>query len=230
MKPGGRGTLYVVATPIGNLGDITHRALKVLGSCDLIISEDTRTTRLLLGEYAVKTPVSSYYSPRERFLAGKYIEKLNEGADVALVSERGTPCISDPGFEIVRRAHEEGITVVPVPGPSALPAALSASGLSCKEVFFSGFLPRKKGARRRFLEKHLNQGYTLVFYDSKYRIVETMSFVAEITPGLTVCLCREMTKKFEELIRGSSLEVYEKIRQRTSVKGEFTVVCSPSET
>lgn len=223
-----RGSLFVVATPIGNLEDITLRALDTLRKCPLVICEDTRKTARLFSRHGISASAAPYYSPREKLLAGRYISRLESGDDIALVSESGTPCVSDPGYEIVRRAHEAGIRVVPVPGPSALASSLSVSGIPCREVFFAGFLPRKKTARRRYLEKHLGQGYTVVFYDSKYRIRDTVGFISEIAPGLEICLCREITKKFEELIRGAAASVSGKLGE-TSIKGEFTVVCSPSE-
>jgi 16S rRNA (cytidine1402-2'-O)-methyltransferase len=219
------GCLYVVATPIGNLGDITLRALEILKSVDFVISEDTRTARKLFSKYNIEQRVFSYYSPRERSQAKKYLDMIEQGSDAALISESGTPCISDPGFEIIRGAHERSVRVVPVPGPSAFTAALSSSGIQAKEIFFAGFIPRKKGQRRKYLQSHLEKGYTFVFYESKYRIIDTLNFIGEIAPDLTICAGREITKRFEEFVRGKPEEVRKKIP--ANVKGEFTVICSP---
>jgi 16S rRNA (cytidine1402-2'-O)-methyltransferase len=224
-----KGKLYIVATPIGNLSDITLRALDILKSVDFIISEDTRTAGILLKKYEIEKKVYSYYSPKEVQLATKYLRYLAEGKDIALISENGTPCISDPGFEIVRRSYENNIQVIPIPGPSALTAALSACGIYSREVFFAGFIPRKKGARKKYIQKHLEREYTFVFYESKYRIKDTLRFIRELKPGVNVCLAREITKKFEEFIRGEIEEVEEKVSQAASIKGEIVVICSPEK-
>lgn len=221
-----KGSLYLVATPMGNMQDITIRAIETLSECDLIISEDTRTTGRLLKKYGILTPMQPYYSPKEKTLSERYIRKILDGANIALVSENGTPCISDPGYLIVKRAFEEEVKVRPVPGPSALSAALSVCGLPLGEIFFAGFLPRKKGKRKSYLEAHLKGEYTFVFYESKYRLLDTLNFITEINPETRVAVMRELTKKFEEIIRGSAREVMERISSRPGIKGEFTVVCS----
>ncbi len=217
----------MVATPLGNLSDITLRALDVIRSVDLLICEDTRTTQKILNRYNFSVKTASYYAPRENQLAGRYIEKLKSGKTIALVSESGTPCISDPGYEIVKRAHEEGIRVSPIPGPSALSAALSISGIKADNVFFSGFIPRKKGKRKRFLDEHVGKEYTFVFFDSKYRIKETLNFIKENNPKTLIFVGRELTKKFEETIRGTAEEVCATISSVQKLKGEFVIVCSP---
>ncbi|MBN2407671.1 MAG: 16S rRNA (cytidine(1402)-2'-O)-methyltransferase [Elusimicrobia bacterium] len=221
-----KGKLYVVATPIGNLGDITLRAIEVLKTVSLIICEDTRTTRKLLNHYGIRRRVCSYYSPRETVQAIKYLDMLNEGRDIAVISESGTPCISDPGLEIVKGAYERGITVIPVPGPSAFVTALSASGISAREVFFSGFIPRKKEERKKYLAKHLGKDYTFVFYDSKYRIKDTIGYIKDISPDVNICIGRELTKKFEECIRGTAGEIETKVSGNDNIKGEFVVICA----
>ena len=223
------GSLYVVATPIGNMRDITLRAIGILGQVGLIISEDTRTTAGLLSKYGILAPMESYYSPKEKSLAEKYIKRLLEGTDIALLSENGTPCVSDPGFILISRAYEEGIKVVPIPGPSALTSALAICGFPIDEVFFAGFLPRKKGARKKYIENHINSGYAFVFYESKYRINDSLKYIADFAPDLPIALMREMTKKFEEVIRGPAREVCEIVNSRPGIKGEFTIVCSPSD-
>jgi len=228
MKEKNKGALYIVATPIGNMGDITVRALEVLRNVDLVICEDTRTTRKILNSYGISARTSPYYSPQEKQLSGKYLNMLARGKTLALVSESGTPLISDPGYFIVKAARERKIPVIPVPGPSAFVAALSVSGIPADEVFFSGFLPKKKGKRKKFIEEHINKSYTFVFYESKYRIMDTIGFIKESAPGLMIFIAREITKKFEEFLRGTADEVYSVLSERENIKGEFVVVCSPS--
>lgn len=221
-----KGNLYIVASPIGNLEDITLRAIKILKAVHLIICEDTRTTRKLLNKYGINKKIYSYYSPKESRQAVKYLNMIGEGKDLALISESGTPCISDPGRKIISIAYDSNIKVIPIPGPSAFVAAISASGIPAEEVFFAGFIPRKKGERKKYLENHLNKDYTFVFYDSKYRIRDTLKFIAEISPEISICIGRELTKKFEEFIRGSAIKVEKIISARENLKGEFVVVCS----
>jgi len=223
-----KGELYIVATPIGNIEDITLRALKILKRVDLIISEDTRTARKLLNHFEIKNRTASYYSPKEIYKADYYLDQIMQGKKLALISESGTPCISDPGIEIVRRAYERGITVIPIPGPTSIAAAVCASGLKTDEFFFTGFLPRKKGARKRALEKHLNAGYPFIFFDSKYRIKDTITFLGELEPARRLCVAREITKKFEEFIRGTAEDVAGVFNEKKNIKGEFVVVCSAS--
>lgn len=220
------GTLYILATPIGHLEDITLRALKILKSVNLVLCEDTRTTKKLLDKYQIKKKQRSYYSPREYEQAEKYLNILKKGKDIALVSESGTPGVSDPGLEIVKRAYLKNMAVRPVPGPSALTAAVSVSGIKADEILFTGFIPRKKGKRKRYLEKHLAENYTTLIYESKHRIKDTLEYIKDIDPERTLFLGREMTKKFEEYLRGSALELYNKIRDRKKVRGEFVIICS----
>lgn len=220
-----KGRLYIVATPIGNLEDITLRAVRILKNVDLIIAEDTRTTAKLLAKYKISKKSKSYYSPREYEKAARYLEMIKKGKNIALLSENGTPAVSDPGYEIINRARNDDIEVLPVPGPSALTAALSVCGLPTDEVFFAGFIPRKKGERKRYLQKHIPQGYTFVFYESKYRICDSVDYIKEIKPDKMIFIGREMTKKFEEYIRAEAGEMSAILRRKTNIKGEFVVVC-----
>lgn len=228
-NPYSKGILYVVATPIGNLEDITLRALKILKKVNLIICEDTRTTRKILNKYSISKKTRSYYSPKEAKQAVKYLDLIEKGTDVALISESGTPCISDPGYEIIKQAYERDIEVAPIPGPSALTAGISVSGIKADEVYFGGFIPRKKNARKKYLKRHINKNYTFVFFDSKYRIKDTLKFINEISPDGMIFIAREMTKKFEEYIRGKPEEVKKILSGRENLKGEFLIICSPSE-
>lgn len=199
--------LYLVATPIGNLGDITHRALEVLRSVSLIACEDTRHTRKLLQHYGITTRTISYHEHNEQQRARELIEALKQGNDIAVVSDAGTPSISDPGFRLVRAAIENGVTVVPVPGPSALVSALVAAGLPTDEFFFGGFLPAKSTARRaRFTELRTVPG-TLVFYEAPHRLAETLKDALEILGEREAVVARELTKLHEELKRGRLSEL-----------------------
>ncbi|MGM0441155.1 MAG: 16S rRNA (cytidine(1402)-2'-O)-methyltransferase [Elusimicrobiota bacterium] len=222
----GTGTLYLLATPIGHLEDITLRALKVLKSVNLILCEDTRTTKKLLDRYNIKKKQRSYYSPREYEQAERYLNLLEKGKDIALVSESGTPCVSDPGLEIVDRALSKNMDVKPVPGPSALTAAVSVSGIKADELLFTGFISRQKGKRKRYLEKHMSKSYAMLIYESKHRIKDTLKFIKEIDPDRTVFIGREMTKKFEEYLRGPALKIYDNINNRENLRGEFVILCS----
>jgi 16S rRNA (cytidine1402-2'-O)-methyltransferase len=196
------GTLYLVATPIGNLADITHRALDILRNVAVIACEDTRHTRKLLQHYGLSTRTISYHEHNEQQRAAELVQKLQEGNDVAVVSDAGTPSISDPGFRLVRAAIEHDIAVVPVPGPSALISALVAAGLPTDEFFFGGFLPAKANARRaRFTELKSVPG-TLVFYEAPHRLAETLNDAREILGERDAVVARELTKLHEEIRRG----------------------------
>ena len=196
------GTLYLVGTPIGNLEDITLRALRVLGEVDLIACEDTRHTGKLLRHYKISKPLVSYHEHNERERAGELIEKLLAGLSVALVSDAGMPLISDPGYHIVGEAARVGVPVVPIPGPSAVIAALAASGLPTAEFVFAGFLPPRRGARRRRLEDYLLTPSTLVFYEAPHRIKECLDDARQILGDRQAAVARELTKLHEEMIRG----------------------------
>jgi 16S rRNA (cytidine1402-2'-O)-methyltransferase len=217
------GTLYLVATPIGNLEDITMRALRVLRECHVIAAEDTRRTGRLLQYFDTRKPLLSYFKFNEARRGEEIVERLRRGEIVALVSDAGTPGISDPGERVVRSALEAGCRVEAVPGASALLPALTASGLSTAEFHFIGFLPHKSGQRRGKLEALRAIPGTLVIYESPYRIEKLLVELVDIMPDRRVVLAREITKKFEEFLRGTPAELLEIARKR-SLKGEFVVL------
>jgi 16S rRNA (cytidine1402-2'-O)-methyltransferase len=196
------GTLYLVATPIGNLADITHRALQVLNDVDLIACEDTRHTHKLLSHYGITTKTLSYHEHNEQQRASELIERLKQGTNIAVVSDAGTPSISDPGFRLVRAAIENEITIVPVPGPSALITALIAAGLPTDEFFFAGFLPSRANARRARLSELQAVPGTLIFYEGPHRLAETLKDAYEILGEREAVVARELTKLHEEIKRG----------------------------
>jgi 16S rRNA (cytidine1402-2'-O)-methyltransferase len=218
------GVLYLVATPIGNLEDITFRAVRVLGEADLIACEDTRHTRKLLDHYGVHKPAVSYHEHNEASRTAELLEKLKAGARVALVSDAGTPLVSDPGQRLVEAAVRVGIRVEPVPGPSALVAALAASGLPAEPMRFGGFLPPKAGQRARLLESLAEDPATLIFYEAPHRILGLLDDVARIMPRRPVVVARELTKVHEEFLRGSAAELREKVTPR----GEITLLIGPA--
>ena len=220
------GTLYLVATPIGNLEDITLRALRTLKECDVIAAEDTRHTGQLLRHYGVSKQLISYFKFNEARRSEEILERLARGEKVALVTDSGTPGISDPGERIVRAALQAGFRVEPVPGPCALVAALTASGLPAGEFHFVGFLAHKPGQRRRELERLRAFSGTLVVYESPYRIERLLGELSEVLPGRQVVLARELTKKFEEFVRGAAPELLDLLKER-KLKGEFVVLVAP---
>ena len=217
------GTLYLVATPIGNLEDITLRALRTLKECDLVAAEDTRRSGQLLKHFGISRPLLSYFQFNEAKRSEEIIERLRRGEKVALVTDAGSPGISDPGERVVKAAIAAGFRVESVPGPSALVAALTASGLPAEEFHFIGFLPHKSGQRRRELERLKTIRGTLVFYDSPDRIEKLLVELNDIYPGRQVVLARELTKKFEQFLRGTPAELLEVLQQR-ALKGEFVVM------
>ena len=196
------GTLYLVATPIGNLEDITLRALRVLGEVDLIACEDTRHTRKLLAHFEISKPTTSYHEHNERARTEELISKLESGMNIALVSDAGTPLVSDPGYPLVRQAIERDIKVIPIPGPVALVAALAVSGLPTGEFTFAGFLPSKKAARRARLRELADRTSTLIFYEAPHRIRETLADARLTFGNREAVVAREITKLHEEIIRG----------------------------
>lgn len=220
------GTLYLVATPIGNLEDITLRALRVLRECDVVAAEDTRHTGQLLKHFGISKPLLSYFQFNEARRSEEIIERLRRGERVALVTDAGSPGISDPGERVIKAAIAGGLRVEPVPGPCALVAALTASGLPTDEFHFIGFLPHKSGQRRNKLEALKSFEGTLVLYESPYRVEKLLGELNEVFPERTVVLARELTKKFEEFLRGRPAELLALARQR-SLKGEFVVMVSP---
>jgi 16S rRNA (cytidine1402-2'-O)-methyltransferase len=220
-----KGTLHIVSTPIGNMEDITLRALRILKEVDLIASEDTRRTGLLLKHHGIHAPLTSYFEGNELKKKGFILSKLKEGKKVALVSDAGTPGISDPGFRLIRLAIENEISIVPIPGPSAMITALSVSGLPTDAFLFKGFLPHKLKKRRDLLKDLENMRETLIFYESPHRISETLRDILEILGDREIVLTREMTKMHEEIIRGKVSEVQDQIVGRM-LKGEITLVIS----
>src|SRR6185436_1204666 len=207
LPPLQAGTLYLVATPIGNLEDMTLRAIRVLRECDVIAAEDTRRTGQLLAHLQISKDMLSYFQHNEARRTVEIIERLRRGERVALVTDAGTPGISDPGGRIVKAALSAGLRVEPVPGPSAVIAALVASGLDTHEWHFVGFLPHKSGQRRTELERLKQVPGTLVLYESPYRIEKLLGELSELLPERTVVLAREVTKKFEEFLRGKPAEL-----------------------
>ncbi len=222
------GTLYLVATPIGNLEDITLRALRVLRECDVVAAEDTRRTGQLLRHFEITKPLVSYFQFNEARRSEEIIERLRRGEKVALATDAGTPGISDPGERVVRAAVAAGLRVEAVPGACALVAALTASGLPTDEFHFIGFLPHKSGQRRNELTRLSQLTGTLVLYESPYRIEKLLGELGEVMPGRTVVLARELTKKFEEFLRGKPADLLERAKQRP-LKGEFVVLVAPAQ-
>ena len=218
------GTLYVVATPIGNLEDLTLRAVRVLREVALIACEDTRRTARLLQAHQISTPTTSFFEHNERWKGDRILRALREGRDVALVSDAGTPGISDPGFRLVREARAEGLAVVPVPGASAAVAALSVSGLPTDRFLFVGFLPARTHARRQALEGLTPRRETLVVYEAPTRVLATLSDMIELWGDRDAFLCREATKIHEEYVRGSLSALRASLAQRSEVKGEIVLV------
>jgi|SRR5579872_2308980 len=219
------GTLYIVATPIGNLEDITYRAVRILGEADLIACEDTRQTRKLLDRYGIGKPLISYHEHNEEERSAELIRELQAGRTVALVSDAGTPLIADPGYRLVRKARESGIAVSPIPGPSAMLAALSASGLPTDAFEFHGFFPAKHGQRVRALETLRDTEATHVFYEAPHRILETIDDIAVVLGAeRPVVVARELTKIHEEFLSGTAAEIQAQLRARSAIKGEITVM------
>ena len=219
----GPGRLFVVATPIGNLSDVTLRALRVLADADVIAAEDTRTTRKLLTQHSIRTPLVAYHEHNETLRTPELLGRLRAGEVVALVSESGTPSISDPGYRLVREAIAAQIPVEPVPGPSAILAALVVSGLPTDAFVFEGFLPRRGGERRRRLELLKAEPRTLVIFEAPHRIDATVTDMVEVFGDRRVALCRELTKMHEEVRRSSLAELAASLRRRP-VKGELVLV------
>lgn len=220
------GTLYLVATPIGNLDDITLRALKVLQQVDLIAAEDTRVSAKLLHHYEIKKPLLSYYEHNKAARGPVLIEKLLAGQNIALVSDAGTPCLSDPGQELVCEAIANEIAVVPLPGASALLAALVVSGLDSRAFAFEGFLPRSKAARKKVLTKLASEERTLIFYEAPHHLLATLDdLIQHFGAEREACVCRELTKLYEQTVRGT-LAVIRDAFQQTPPRGEFVILVS----
>jgi 16S rRNA (cytidine1402-2'-O)-methyltransferase len=219
------GRLYVVSLPIGNLEDITLRAIRTLRTVDFIVAEDTRTTRRVLDRYRIKTPfVASYYQGVEAERAAGLVALLEEGKDLALVSDAGTPLVSDPGYPLVRAAAQAGISIIPIPGPSAAIAALVASGLPADHVAFDGAVPRKAGERSAYLESIRGEERTVILYESPHRLLATLGAIEAMFPKRRVVLCRELTKVHEEVLRGTAGEIRGILEARGAVRGECALV------
>ena len=220
------GMLFLVGTPIGNLEDITFRALRTLKEADLIACEDTRRTQQLLNHYSIKTPTISYHEHNELTRAPELVLQLEEGSHIALVSDAGMPVISDPGHRLVSLAIRHNIPVIPIPGASAFVAALSAAGLPVDKFRFLGFLPSKKGQRRKALEELTSSSKTLVFYEAPHRLLDMLADVRDVLSDPPVVVAREVTKVHEEFVRGAASEVLAQLKKKP-VKGEITVLAAP---
>jgi len=217
------GDLYVVATPIGNLEDLTFRALRTLGEVQVIACEDTRQTRKLLTKYSIKKKLISYYHPKESQKIPQIISFLKQGKDVALVTDSGTPGISDPGYPLIREAIRQGIKIIPIPGPAAITAALSVAGLPTHRFLFLGFLPSKKEATKKLLDSLKKEKATLVFYLPTRRLLSFLELTRETIGNRQIVIAREMTKIYEEFLRGTTEELIKKL-ERKKLKGEATVL------
>lgn len=218
-----KGTLYIVSTPIGNLEDITLRALRILKEADVIAAEDTRHSLKLLNHYGISKPLISYWGEKEKIRAGEVLSRLRSGQSVALISDAGTPGISDPGSVLIGRAIEEGISVVSVPGPSALLAAISISGLLIKEFTFAGFLPPQKSRRQKMLMELKMEKRPIIFYEAPHRILETIEDMRVIFGERKAALIKEITKLYEEALRGSFSDIVSLLDTRT-IAGEYVIV------
>lgn len=221
-----RGRLLVCATPIGNLKDVTLRVLDALRTADLVAAEDTRVTRKLLAHYSISAPLVSFHARNEKRRTPELLAKLESGATVAVVSDAGTPGISDPGHRLIRASIDAGIPVEVLPGPNAALTALVASGLPADVFTFAGFAPRRPGPRRRFFEDLVAAGHTFVLYESPHRIVGTLADLAEVCPTCGVAVARELTKVYEEIVRGDAAAVAGEVAGKQP-RGEYVVVASP---
>ena len=224
----GSGCLYLVATPIGNLEDITVRAIRILKEANLIACEDTRQTQKLLHHYGIRKEMVSYHEHNELTRSPELVIELEQGAQIALVSDAGTPGISDPGHRLVTLCLRHHIPVVPIPGPSALVAALAASGLPTEEFLFVGFLPARAGARRKALEALKTESRTLIFYEAPHRVVETLADALDILGARPAVIAREVTKIHEEFLRGPLADLLESARKRAP-RGEITLLIGPGD-
>lgn len=222
-----QGILYLVSTPIGNLEDMTHRAIRILKESDLIAAEDTRHTGILLRHYGIENRLESYHDHNKERKTPHLVQKMQNGFSIALVSDAGTPGISDPAFYLVRAAAQAGIQISPVPGPTAAIAALTASGLATDRFVFEGFLPHKKGRKTR-LEQITTETRTIVLYESPHRIKRTLKDLLDYLGDRQAAVGRELTKKFEEIVRGKLSEIRDCFESRT-IKGEFVIIVDGKE-
>lgn len=222
------GTLYVVATPIGNLEDMTYRAVRILGEVALIAAEDTRHSRKLLNHYGISTRLISYHDHNEKGRSEQLLARLQSGENIALISDAGTPCIADPGYELVQRCHHEEIPVVTIPGPSAVIAGLSIAGLPTEGFRFVGFLPAKAQARRTALQRCSDETATQVMYEAPHRLLTTLADIVDICGSdCRVAIARELTKRHEELFAGTAAEALSSFSERDSIKGELVIMLAP---
>ena len=223
-----QGVLYIVATPIGNVDDISLRAIKILGEAELIVCEDTRYAKKLLGGLGIRARLTSYFDAKERERSPQLVKRLRQGENLALISDAGTPLISDPGYHLVRAVQEAGIRVIPIPGPSALTAALSICGLPTDRFIFEGFLPNKTSARQRKLTKLKNETGTLLFFEAPHRLAAMLADLAEVFGAdRAVVIARELTKKFETLYRGSAASLAARSCEEADMRrGELVVIVS----
>ena len=222
------GKLYLVATPIGNLDDVSARALKILQEAHMVACEDTRHTQILLRRYDIRAKhLTSYTEFNHRQKAAELVGQLDRGWNVALVTDAGTPALSDPGEQLVRAAIDAGHDVVPIPGPNAAVSALVASGLPTREFTFVGFIPKKTGERRRLFEQLIASGRTVVLYESPYRVGDTLADLAAVAPNERVALARELTKLHEEVARATAADMAGRYADQ-NVKGEVTIVFAPA--
>ena len=224
------GTIYIVATPIGNLNDLSPRAQQILAEVNLIAAEDTRHSQALLKHFNIQTPMTSYHEHNEEEKALYLLEKVCQGQNIAIISDAGTPLISDPGYQIVAKAAVAGIKIVPVPGPCAAIAALSAAGLPSAKFLFIGFLAAKTTSRKKELLNYKEYPYTLVCYESTHRIMETLADLKEIMPERKLSIARELTKTFETILHGTVEQLWEiLVKDANQQKGEFVLVIAPAE-
>jgi 16S rRNA (cytidine1402-2'-O)-methyltransferase len=222
------GTLFIVATPIGNLEDITYRAVRTLAEVDLIAAEDTRHSLKLLNHFNISKPLTSYFDHNQHFKGERILDSLRQGKKVALISDAGTPCISDPGYQLVRSAVAEGIPVIPIPGPCAAVTALSGSGLPTDMFTFAGFPPARQGKRRAFLADLAGLPGTLLLYEAPHRLEDSLRDIREVLGERQIIVARELTKIYEEFIRGSVSEVMASVSQG-KVRGEVVILVAPGE-
>ncbi|MFW5775642.1 MAG: 16S rRNA (cytidine(1402)-2'-O)-methyltransferase [Chitinivibrionales bacterium] len=216
-------SLYLVATPIGNLQDISSRAIQILQHVTCILAEDTRVSRKLMDQYDIRTPLRAYHDFNKEKVTPGLIELLKDGSDMALITDAGSPAIADPGFYITREAINNNIPVVPVPGPSALIAAISASGLPCDRFTFENFLPPKSGKRKTVLSRYLDDKRTVIFFETPHRIVKVLSEIKEVLGEVAVVIARELTKMHEEFLRGTPSELLAHFEQKKP-RGEMVVL------
>ena len=218
------GTLYIVATPIGNLDDITYRAVETLKTVDTIACEDTRHTLGLLNKFGIKKPLISYYAAEEQKGIFRILAKLDAGESVAYVSDAGTPGISDPGGALVREAREKDHDIIPIPGPSAFAALVSIGGISGKTILFEGFLSPKKGKRKNRLSQLLEREESFVIYESPFRVIKLLEELKELAPERKIVVGRELTKKFEEILSGTAETIIDFLTIKSKIQGEFSIL------